>query len=69
MFNSKKEPSWGHADYDLREIVLSPESKDHPIERDLVIHEVIHKLCPFLAEDCVEEMATEIDDVLDLLEL
>jgi hypothetical protein len=60
---------WGFCDFEKREVVLGPESKNHPVERETVLHEVAHKLMPFLEEDCILELAREQDDILDLLEL
>lgn len=60
---------WGYTCWSDKEIVLSPKTKGHPIERDVLLHECIHKYCPFLSEDFVNAFATELDDILDVMEL
>ena len=58
--------AWGKCDYDKREIVLTRESQRSGVDREVFIHEMIHKICPWLDEEAVEFMAMEIDDALDI---
>jgi hypothetical protein len=60
---------WGHCDYPKREIVLCPTTDRIGNLREIVLHEVLHGIMPFLDEECVHDAAIEIDDVLDALEL
>jgi hypothetical protein len=57
--------SWGHCDYDKREIVICKTAVEKGIEREILIHEILHKIMPFLEEDCVEHAAIELDNALD----
>jgi hypothetical protein len=57
--------SWGHCDYNKHEIVLSQESQEHGIDREILIHELTHKLLPWMDEQCVTHFAIELDDALE----
>ena len=57
--------AWGHCDYDKREIVLTRESQKKGVDREVLIHELLHKAMPFLTEECVALVAVEIDDALE----
>ena len=57
--------SWGHCDYDKREIVLSKESQEKGIDREVLIHEVLHKVMPFLTEECIDLAAVEVNESLE----
>lgn len=63
-------PVWGYADFINKEIVLDKDTgKTQHNEREIVLHEAIHKYCPFLDEEFVAAMAVELDDILDVMEL
>lgn len=56
---------WGWCDFDKREIVISNETKKAGLDRDTLIHEALHKMMPFLSEESVNHVATELDNILD----
>ena len=56
---------WGYCDFNRHEIVLCSTAQQHGVDRGILIHEVLHKLMPFLAEEAVEVAATELDDALE----
>lgn len=56
---------WGYCDYGKREIVLCRTTQQAGVDREILIHELLHKIMPFLDEDCVAIAAKEIDDALD----
>ena len=62
------EEKWGICNYTDREIVISRETKQYGVAREILLHEVIHKCCPFLAEETVVHLARELDLVLDFAE-
>jgi len=57
--------AWGYCNYDKREIVICKTTQASGIEREILIHELLHKIMPFLDEECVRVAATEIDDALE----
>ena len=57
--------AWGFCDYDNREIVLCKSAAENGVDREVLIHELLHKIMPFLDEDCVKLAAIELDDALD----
>ena len=56
---------WGYCDYAKHEIVICKTTQREGIDREVLIHEVLHKLMPFLDEECVEAAAIELDDALE----
>ncbi len=58
--------SWGWCDYDKRQIVMSKEAEKEGIDREVLIHELLHKAMPFLTEECVDLVATELDEALEV---
>ncbi len=62
----KSSKSWGWCDYDKREVVLTKESQTVGIDREVLIHELLHKAMPFLTEECVDLVAIELDDALEV---
>jgi hypothetical protein len=60
---------WGHTDYDRHEIVIDPRCRAAGLEREIVIHEMLHKLFPWMDEGPVAVAAKEIDDALDEFDL
>ena len=63
------EECWGQCRYDTREILLAKATERHGIDRQVFLHEMIHKICPWMDEDAVDDMATELDDALDVVGL
>jgi hypothetical protein len=57
--------SWGYCDYDKREVVMCRTAQKEGIDREILIHEVLHKIMPFLDEDCVVAAAVELDEALE----
>ena len=60
---------WGYCDYRNYEIVLCPTTERAGVKRQVLFHELIHKVCPWLEEDAVDHLATELDDGADALGL
>lgn len=60
---------WGYCDYATRAIVLAKACERHGIDRQVFLHEMIHKICPWMDELAVDDMATELDDSLDVVGL
>ena len=56
---------WGYCCYEKREIVVSKQTAQYGVDREVLIHELLHKIMPFLDEPCVDLAATEIDDALE----
>ena len=57
--------AWGRCDYDKREIVLCKSAHEKGVDREILIHELLHKIMPFLDEECVQVAAVELDDALE----
>ncbi len=64
---AKSAKAWGWCDYDKREIVISKEAESKGIDREVLIHELLHKVMPFLTEECVDLAALEVDSALEAL--
>jgi hypothetical protein len=62
------EEVWGLCDYPKREIVLSQETRLHGVSREILLHEFLHKIMPWLTEEAVEHTAAELDAILDFAE-
>lgn len=62
------EDCWGECNYRRREVVVSSKCDNHGLARDTLLHEMIHKIMPFLSEEAVEHLASSLDFVLDLAE-
>lgn len=60
---------WGLCDFVHRQITLSKATEKAGIDRYVFLHEMIHKICPWMDEDAVVEMATELDEALDVVGL
>jgi hypothetical protein len=60
---------WGRCDWWKREIILTRATERAGIDRQVFLHEMIHKICPWMDEDAVDDMATELDDSLDVVGL
>jgi hypothetical protein len=56
---------WGHIEYDKREIVIHPKCEEKGIDREVLLHEVLHALFPWLDEEVVVDAGICIDDVLE----
>ena len=63
-----KDNCWGYCDHTAREIVLSRATEKHGVDRQVFIHELLHKIMPWLDEAAVDHAATELDDALELME-
>jgi hypothetical protein len=60
---------WGFCDYANREILICSSCERSGVDRDTFLHEMIHKICPWMAESAVDSLATELDDALDVMGL
>lgn len=58
---------WGYCDWHDREIVLAQGAEKAGVDRQVFLHEMIHKICPWMDEDAVDGMATELDDAMDVM--
>lgn len=56
---------WGECDYTNKEIVISKDTLSEGNVREIIIHEMLHKLYPFLDEEWVASGAAEIDFALE----
>lgn len=59
---------FGECDYANHTITINPET-DPVAMADTAIHEYIHARFPDLSERCVEQVGTEISDMLDRIGL
>lgn len=62
------EECWGYCDYEKREIVISRSAAKFGLDREVLLHEVAHKICPWMAEDAVEFLAYELTESLSVCE-
>ena len=60
---------WGVTVFDDREIIIDPGTKKQGNEREILLHESIHVLCPYLDEEVVAAMAVDLDNMLDAMGL
>ena len=60
---------WGFCDFANREIVLCPSTESAGVKRQTLFHELIHKVCPWMEEEAVDHLATELDDGADAMGL
>lgn len=58
---------WGYCDYVKKEIVIGPDTVAEGCEREVIIHEMLHKLFPWMREFMVTAAALEIDYALTQL--
>jgi len=58
---------WGECRFDTREIILTTDAEKKGVDRQVFLHELIHKVCPWMDEDAVDHLATEQDDALDVM--
>lgn len=56
---------WGFCEYDRMRIQISRSSHKAGKYRDVLIHECLHAIYPFLTEDAINRGATELDKMLD----
>lgn len=61
-------PVWGYCDSDKREIVIHAAAAEHGLARETLIHEALHRACPFFSEEAVDHLAKELDGLLDFAE-
>ena len=59
---------WGECRFDTRELVLTTDTEKHGIARQTFLHEMLHKLMPWMDEDAVDNLATQLDESLDVAE-
>lgn len=59
--------AWGYCDYDRKEIVISPETLKEGNTREIILHEVLHKILPCMTEEWVLFAAQELDYALEQL--
>ena len=64
----KGEEHWGYCDHTAREIVLAKNTSKHGVDREIFMHEMIHKVCHWMDEEAVAYLAKELDDGLDLMD-
>lgn len=62
------EECWGFCDYRKRELVIAKQARKAGVSREILLHETVHKLCPFFTESVVDYIAKELDLMLDLAE-
>lgn len=60
--------AWGYCDYGKKEVVITKTTMQHGISRQVFLHEIFHKLLPWMAEDAIDHLATETDDSLEMAE-
>jgi hypothetical protein len=60
---------WGECRFDSREIVIASDAEKKGLDRQVFFHEMIHKVCPWMDEDAVDHLATELDDGAEVLGL
>lgn len=65
---SRRLKHWGTCNWSKREIVLNTEARREGIARQVLLHEMLHRLFPWMEEGCVDTAATELDDALDALD-
>jgi hypothetical protein len=51
-----------------REILITKSTERSGISRVTFLHEMIHKICWWMDESAVEQMAQELDESLDVME-
>jgi hypothetical protein len=56
---------WGYCHFDKMLIQVSKGTHKSGKYRDVLIHECLHAIYPFLSEDAVNRGATELDRMLD----
>ena len=61
------EECWGRCDWPKHEIVLTRAANRHGVDRQVFLHEMVHKICPWMDEDAVDDMASQLDDALDVM--
>jgi hypothetical protein len=59
---------WGLCDPINREISIAKSTERHGIARVTLLHEMLHRLCWWMSEEAVEQMAQELDESLDVME-
>jgi hypothetical protein len=59
---------WGYCDYANREVVMARSTEKHGVARRVFMHEVIHKVCPWMDEDAVDHLSTHLDDAMEAAE-
>ena len=62
------EECWGKCRWEKREVVIWADVKNHGVARDTLIHELLHRYMPWMDEEAVDLLASELDDVLDMAE-
>lgn len=62
------EEAWGFCDSIKREIVVSRETEKHGLSREILLHELLHQLMPFLSEEAVIHVSQALDAALDIAE-
>lgn len=60
--------SWGWCDYANQEVVMTKAAEKHGVARRVFMHEVIHKVCPWMDEDAVDHLSTHLDDAMEAAE-
>jgi hypothetical protein len=59
---------WGTCDFAKREVLISESAERHGVDLVTILHEVLHKECPFLSEEAVEHLAQLLADVIEVCE-
>lgn len=60
---------WGITIFDDKVIKIDPATKRKGNHREIVIHEFLHALMPYLDEEIVAAAGKELDDALDALDI
>lgn len=59
---------WGYCNTLKREIVVCKKVQKDGVAREVVMHEALHAFLPWLDEAAVDQLAKNLDEVLDVVE-
>lgn len=59
---------FGYCCAEDKEIVVSKQTQIEGVAREVLIHEMLHRLLPFMNEDAIDYLARSLDEVLDICE-